>query len=371
MNVAPGRIRVLIVTTHLAIGGAETALLELVRRLDPRRYDVAVCSLMEGGPLAPAFRGLGVPVHELGVAPRLAELHGARVISLMLRWRPHVIHARLILASLWARLGRLSGARVLSDELGLSLDRPRAVTWLNRATRDLCDLTISNSRAVAARVSKRDGIPPSRIRVIYLGIDPARFPVGRPTEARYDLITVARLERYKGVLELPDILERLVVQRPGTTLAVVGDGSQREALEGAIRARALQRSIVLLGARTDVPELLGQARVFLLPSHEEGLSVAILEAMAAGLPVVATDVGGNAEAVASGRTGRLVAPRDPAALADAALGYLADPDLAAQHGSAARALIADRFDVRRMAQDYASVYEELYALRPCGHERPA
>lgn len=320
---------------------------------------MTVCSLAAGGDLLPEFRKLGVSVHELGVAPRLAELRGALLVPLVLRLRPHLIHTRLILASLWGRLGRLTGAPVMRDELGLSLDRPRPVIWLDRATGMLCDLTVANSRAVAEHVRRRDGIPPERIRVIYLGVDIARYGPAPDPRATYDLVTVARLERYKGVLDLPDAMARIVARRPGTTLAVVGEGSQRGALERALRDSGSKGAIRLLGQRRDVPELLRQARAFVLPSHEEGMSVAILEAMASGLPVVATDVGGNAEAVLAGRTGRLVPPREPAALADAALSYLEDPTMAAAHGSEARRIATERFDLRRTVREYEAVYDEL------------
>lgn len=353
-------MRILVATAHLGVGGAETLLLQLVRGLDRSRFDVTVCALVSGGVLTPSFRELGIRVHELGVVAGAGELRGVGLFALVARSRPDLIHARLILPSLWARLARPFGIRVITDELGLAEDRPPLITWINRATQPLCDLTIANSKAVAARVRERDGVPGSRLRVIYNGIDVARFsgiaPRSTPT---YDLISVARLERYKGIFDLVDAMERIVSRRPGTTLAMVGDGAGRVALERRIAERGLGSSIRLLGRRMDIADLLPLARVFVLASHEEGFPVAIVEAMAAGLPVVATAVGGNPEAVSTGRTGSLVPPRDPAALADAILVYLADPGLVRSHGAAGRTVALERFDLGRMIRDYEEVYESI------------
>ncbi|MBI4347413.1 MAG: glycosyltransferase [Elusimicrobia bacterium] len=353
------RTRVLLVTTHLAVGGSEMQLLRLARGLDPERFEITVCSLMSGGSLVPAFRHLGLPVHELGVSAKLGELNGLRLAAVIARFRPHVVHGRLILASLWARLGRPFGARVICEERGLALDRPRAVTWIDRATRSFCDVLVVNSAAVATRVRARDAFPAERIRVIRPGIDVGAFRADGSDERPYDLITIARLETLKGVLDLPDVMQRILAVRPATTLAIAGDGSKADELRRAVEQRGLGPRVLLLGERRDVPDLLARARVFLLPSHEEGLSAAILEAMASGLPVVATDVGGTAEAVQNGVTGQLAPPRDADGLAAAALRYLSEPAMAEAHGVAGRERANRSFSIGRMIVEYAELYEEL------------
>lgn len=360
------RTRVLLVTTYLGVGGSEVQLLHLARGLDLDRFDVGVCSLIGGGALVPAFRELGLAVDELGVTPKLGQLNGLRLASVIARSRPHVVHGRLIVASLWARLGRLFGARVICEERGLALGRPRAIRWIDRLTQPLCDVLVVNAEAVGVHARTRDGVPAARVRVIRPGIDVEMFRAGDPRERPYDLITVARLETLKGILDLPDVMQRIVAVRPTTTLAIVGHGSQAEELRRQVDRRGLGDRILLLGERGDVPELLARARVFVLPSHEEGLSTAVLEAMASGLPVVATDVGGNSEAVVSGETGSLVPPRDHDRMAAAALRYLTGPALATAHGAAGRDRVRRSFWIRRMIAEYETLYEELRAGPPAG-----
>jgi glycosyltransferase involved in cell wall biosynthesis len=352
------RTRVLLVTTYLGVGGAEVQLLRLARGIDRRRFEVSVCSLVGGGALAGALRELGLAIHELGVTPKLGQLRGLRLASVIARSRPQIVHGRLIVASLWARLGRPLGARVICEERGLALGRPRLVRWIDRATQPLVDVVVVNSDAVAERVRARDGVPAARIRVIHPAIDLDAFRA--PAAQRpYDLITVARLETLKGILDLPEVMQRIVAVRPTTRLAIVGGGSEAAELQRQIHRRGLADRVVLLGERSDVPDLLARARVFVLASHEEGLSSAILEAMASGLPVVATDVGGNREAVVDGQTGALVPRRDHARIAGAALRYLQAPDLAEAHGAAGRDRVAREFTTERMVVEYERLYDEL------------
>jgi glycosyltransferase involved in cell wall biosynthesis len=231
------------------------------------------------------------------------------------------------------------------------------MTWLNRATRPLAAVTIANSRAVARRVEERDGIRP---RVIYGGVDLDRFSQ-RPQDksATLDVVTVLRLERYKGIFDLIDAMAQLVAKRPETRLGICGTGAEERVVASAIHDRGFGDRVVLFGAEEDVPRRLREANLFVLPSHEEGLPNAVLEAMACGLPVVGTRVGGTPELVEDGVTGTLVPPRDSAALADAMLRYLNDSSLMDAHGRAARARVSARFDVVATVRAYEALYVEL------------
>ena len=346
------------VATTLEVGGAERSLVELIRRLDRRRYRPVVCALLSGGALRQELEALDVPVHELGVAAGARELLGLRLWPVLRRERPRIVHGRLVLANLWARTGKLFGARVVCEERGLARDRPQFLSWLNRSTARLCDVLIANSEAVAAVVRSRDG---GRARVIHGGVDTIRFHPGSSEACSWDIVSVTRLERYKGVWELLEAFAKVRARRPAMRLALVGDGSERPAIEAWLRREGHAAAVTLLGNRGDVPALLRRGRVFALASHEEGFANAVLEAMATRLPVVATAVGGNVEAVLDGVTGTLVAPGDPTALADALLKYLSDPMRAAHAGAAGLDRVRSRFDVLITAAAYASVYEELLA----------
>lgn len=344
-------IRVLYVMTTLDVGGAERSLFELVRRLDRTQFEPTVCTLISGGRMIPQFEQLGVRVFELGVGAGLAELNGARIVPVLARVRPHVIHSRLILSNLWARTG-WPIARVICEERGLAEDRPRFMTIANRASARLVARTIANSQAVAAKIRERDKISAD---VIYGGIDTARFSpaTAAPTT---DLVTVTRLETYKGVFDLVEAMREVVARRASTTLKIYGGGSQRDALAAKIDEHGLQANIGLCGETDDVPSRLREGRVFVLASHEEGLPNAVMEAMAVGLPVVATGVGGTRELVVDGLTGALVPARDPKALAAALLAELEQPS---GRGAAGRARALDRFDIVRTVARYEALYREL------------
>ncbi len=346
-------IRILYVMTTLDVGGAERSLLELVRRLDRSRFAPSVCSLMTGGRLVETFEASNVPVFELGVAGGVAELNGARIVPLLARVRPQIVHSRLILSNLWARLGRFR-AKVISEERGLAEDRPRFMTLLDRWSSPLVTRQVANSHAVAERMRTRDRSSPV---VIHGGIDTDRFYPGAK-EPECDLVTVTRLERYKGVFDLVDAMREVVARRPGATLRIYGGGSKLAELTAKVREDGLAANIEVCGERADIPARLQEGRVFVLASHEEGLPNAVMEAMAAGLPVVATEVGGTPELVGPD-TGMLVAARRPSELAAAILRYLGDRELRTAHGAAARAHAVAKLDVRTTVARYEALYQEL------------
>jgi glycosyltransferase involved in cell wall biosynthesis len=354
-----GRLRILYILTTLEAGGAEASLLELLQRFDRSRFRPVVCSLISGGRLRTRFNDLDIPVIELGVQPGLAEIKGARLLPLLLRLRPDIVHSRLILSNLWARMGQFAGARVICEERSLDLTRPALMTRLNRATHRLCTVAVANSQAVATAMLERDRIPPHKLRVIYGGVDTARFKPAATAQGSVDFVSVARLERYKGVFDLVDAIAQLRAERPLATLALVGDGTQRELLESALIAKGLNAAVSLRGWQSEVTTELWRAHVFVNASHEEGWPNAILEAMACGLPVVATDVGGTAELVRDGETGLLVEPRQPAALARALQRYLDEPALVETHGRAARQRVLEHFPIEATVAAYERLYAEL------------
>lgn len=354
-------IRVLYVLPGLDVGGAERTLLDLLIRIDRNFVDPIVCSLFPGGAMRDEFVASGIPVVELQAGRGIRQLLGVGLLPLLLRLRPRIVHSRLILANMVGRLGRMTGAYVLSEELGTEDDRPLRATMMNRATIGLSHLIATNASEVAERVHRRDGVPWSRIRIVRNGVDIMRFsPPVAAGATDFDVISVCRLEPIKGLLDFIDAAARIVTAHPSFRAALVGDGSQRVVLEEAVRARQLEQNILLAGPQKDIPEWLRRSSLFVLPSYQEGLPNGVMEAMACGLPVVATAVGGVPELVVDNTTGRLVGPGEPNALGAAILGYLNSPEQRASHGRAARARALEQFRMEVTVRGYEQLYRELY-----------
>ena len=191
--------------------------------------------------------------------------------------------------------------------------------------------------------------------VLHNGIDLEQFAFNGPDPAG-PAVLVARLAPVKDVDTLLRAAALIVEQRPDFRLEIAGDGPCRGALEALRDQLRLGEQVRFLGGVRDVPRLLTRARLFVLSSLTEGVSLTLLEAMARGLPAAATAVGGNPEVVAAGETGLLVPPRDPAALAAAVLHLWTQPEEAAAMGRAGRARVEQHFDVRRMVAEYEAMY---------------
>jgi glycosyltransferase involved in cell wall biosynthesis len=225
---------------------------------------------------------------------------------------------------------------------------------------------LTSTIVCVSETERREGVAartcdPARTVVILNGVDP-QAAVIRTHEGvdRPRLVSVGRLKAPKDFPTLLEAVSRLAHQP--LDLRVIGDGPDRAALEEMIQALGLDTRVQLVGDRDDVLALLGESDCFVLSSTSEGLPISILEAMAAGLPVVASDVGGVHELVAPDVTGLLVPARDPAALAQALGSLLVDASVRARLGAAARAAVEERFNVDRVRKEHLTLYESLLGM---------
>ena len=377
--------KILFVIGTLEVGGSETQLVELASRIDRARFEALVCSLTSGGPLEAALRARGVRVFSLGLtgfrrrnplqwpsAAFRAAVATGRLYRLMRRERPDVVHGLLISAYVLATfVGRLARVRVIvagRRSLGLFKEDKRVHLLLERLADTMTDLFIANSEAVRLDTVAREGIPPDKILVVYNGIDLARFgEIGTavPSDARGPrVIVVSNLIPYKGHDYFLIAWKEVLAAFPDAVALLVGDGPARPTLEAQARRLGIEHAVRFLGVREDVPALLASADVFVHPSLQEGYSNAVLEAMAAGRPIVATAVGGNVEAIADGRTGLLVPPRDSAALKAAMLRLLHDRQEAARMGHQARTAVQQRHEMSRMISEYERIYDDVLSSTP-------
>jgi sugar transferase (PEP-CTERM/EpsH1 system associated) len=355
----------------LAVGGTENGVVNLVNALagEMRHTVVAVTT---SGPLA-ARLPASVAVHALGKRPGIDPRAVLRLVALFRRIRPDVVHTRNWGAFDAVPAARLAGVRVvIHGEHGREAADPegqdRRRNGLRRLLSPLVAQWVTVSNDLRRWLVHRVGIPADRVLTIHNGVDTTRF-AERDREAAREALglepgrpvvgTVGRLDPVKDHVRLVTAFRSVVARRPDALLVICGDGPLRNELRRAVEAAGLQGSVRLLGERDDVPRVLAAFDVFTLPSIAEGISNTILEAMATGLPVVATRVGGNPELVEDGVTGRLVEPRRAEVLAQALLDYLNDPVLTRLHGKAARQRCVTEFSLERMAARYRALYRRL------------
>lgn len=365
-----GTLNVMQVTYSLDLGGAEIVLLNLVERMDRSRFRPMVCSFQRGGSLKPRFEALGVPVFEVEKKEGNDWRLYSKLARLFWRERVDVVHTHNSYMWLYAGpAGRWAGARVAHTEHSNIPKEKWKLKWASKGLARITGRIIADSKIVADFMIHETGLPEKKIQVIYNGVDAGRFEkkhdiaalrrsLGLAEEDRV-VGTIARLVPVKNHAVLLDAFDRIAQRIKNVRLLIVGDGELRGEMEEKARRLGLQARVHFLGAREDIPDLLPVMDLFVLSSESEGLSIALLEAMAAGLPVVATRVGGTPELVIHGETGLLVRSGHPLELADAITRLLSQPALAAQYGRAGRERVRRFFNLKRMVSEYEGVYASV------------
>ena len=378
----PGRrLRVLYLIDSLGPGGAEQLLAAYLPRLMERGVDpvVAVLKEREGNPVASVIEAAGIPVQSLGIRRMRERTAYRRVAEVVAATAPDVVHTQLELSN---TLGTIAASRLGIPSLSTihTLDRP--APWSRDSVRfrlmagvlrRRADLVIAVSASARIHFLGRSRARAEQVTTIRNGIDLGAFGrhAERPT-ARAELgiaadelvaVTVAVLRQPKGIDDMIDALPAITAAVPAMRYLIVGDGEHGPALRERVAAAGLADRVVFAGARTDVARMLAVADVFVLPSHTEALPTVLIEAMAAGLPVVATDVGGIPEMVERGSSALLVPPHRPDLLADAVTRVLSSPLQAAAMGKAGSRLAAARFDIDRQAQRLVDEYRLLVMRR--------
>jgi glycosyltransferase involved in cell wall biosynthesis len=363
-------VRILEALTSGGLGGTETSLLGLLKHLDRGAFECEVSVLDGGGPVADRLRGMGVPVHDLR--------RGAGYAGAARRFRRLVADRRYDIVHLYGfRMGLMGRIlvsrtrprpRVVQGIRGLHLTESDEVTnWkarlallVERATSSLVDAYIANSQGAADFLTRR-GLAASKFTVIPNGVELQDTLAARSPSEHLEIVCVAHFRPGKRHGDLIEALALLRERGAAARCVLIGEGVRRSRVEALVRERRLDGSVEFAGLRSpeQVRQALSLAGVFVLPSASEGSPMSVLEAMAAGLPVVATDVPGTREVVVPGSTGILVPPEDPAALADALERLHGDPALRAGMGDAARARAERRFSIAQAVERHAAAYAAL------------
>lgn len=366
-------IRLVEFTNTFDVGGGEVQLVELLRRL-PADYAVAVHALEARGPLLAETRALGYEphVHPLhgSLLSRSAVAEAARLARWLRRERTDVVHAHDFYSTLLGvPAARLAGVPVVISRFDLVHWHGRARHLALAAASHAADAVVANCQAVKELVVSKERVPASRVVVIRNGLDLQRFdelrrsPLAAPLpDAGGAAVAVLVANMRHEVKRQEDFLRALAAaRREGARLVgfLVGEGARQPALEAMAREMGLEGAAFFLGRRGDVPALLAHAAMGVLCSRQEGLSNAVIEGMAAGLPMVVTDAGGNAELVADGERGFVVPPERPELLAGALVRVLADPARARRMGEAARRFVETELGLDRMVAEHDRLYREL------------
>jgi glycosyltransferase involved in cell wall biosynthesis len=359
-------MRIAHVLASYEVGGAECIALSLAGRQRAKGHEVLALALaVPDGPMVPRFRAAGVPAHCIRKGAGLDWTLPPRLLTFFLRERIQVVHTHNPQGLIYAALPtRLAGLRLVHTKHGEAVETGRRM-WLRRQASRLADAVVSVSRQTDEHARHMGEGHGSKLHVIENGVDLSRFrpdregcsavraELGVPPGARL-VGTAGRLEEVKNQA----LLLRAAAPLLGSNLrlVLVGDGPLRASLQALVRELGRDAEVRFLGTRSDMPRVMAALDLFVLSSHTEGLPVVLLEAMATGLPVVCTAVGGIAEVVEDGRTGLLVREGDEVRLRESMARLLGDPALAMRMGEDGRARAVERYSVDRMV----ARYEELY-----------
>lgn len=364
----PSTPLVMHVVPTLEAGGAERLVYELTKRLPANGFEAEAVSVVRGGLLETLFREAQIPLTIIGRRGLLGLRATRELFRLMRLRRPDVVHTHLFGADVWGRLAaRLAGIRVVvSTEHSMNRDHGFLRRFMKRRLVPLTSRFIAVSDEAKAYMVGVEGIPKTKVRVVKNGIDMSRV-LQRSARGFHDvprLITVGRLAPQKGQATL---LKALALVASPWTLDVIGTGPLEAELRSLAERLNVAGRIRWLGYRTDVSELLAQADVFCFPSRWEGLGLALLEAAAAGVPVVASGLPVFREVLGDGEA-TYVPAGDVPALAHALGDILRDPYPAVQRAQAASVRIRAEFSIEKMVGEYAKMYRELMSQKSKVHK---
>ncbi len=394
------RVRVVMLVPSLVVGGAERDIVRVAPRIDRSRFEVIVGVFSEAGPLVTELRDAGIEVvvrqevdarepdetgtrrrgiggamglasRTLGVVSWMGRLLAQRDASIAHFFLPHTYAYGMVAHDLYARRTRTVMSRLSLNYYGESLP---TLTWFERRYHKRVDRAVGNSAAILEEL-EAEGVPPERLRFIPNGLDTSLFVRDEVTRAQareefgarsdaFVMVAVGNLHEHKGHDDLLAALEYASPQLPGEWLLLIAGrdvDDRRQMLETQASERGLGGHVRFLGEIRDVPALLSAGDVFVHPSHHEGLPNAVLEAMAASLPVVATHVGGidqvigqDAEAI-----GVVVPPQEPAALGEALVAISQDAEGRRRMGELAQRRAESDYSIEACVAAYERLYSEL------------
>lgn len=362
---------VLLLIGQLERGGAERQLVELAKGLDKRRYRCTVCSLSKQIPIADELEDADLRFVSLKKMLPLDITRVPRLLALIHEEATDILHCFLPAANSWGRVaGELASVPVVIASVRNAIpDQKWVYTWINRVLAPVTDAVVVNASATKKLLIERREASPDQVELIYNGIDLARFDVAVDTrEKRVQLAlhpdrpVVAMVGRFVPQKDYATFLRAahlVLTEHPTARFLCVGNGPLLPEMTSLVADLGIAAQVAFAGERDDVPEIMHAIDVLALSSRWEGLPNVIMEAMAARRPVVATNVGGIPELVVEGRTGFVVLPQYPQALASRIVELLKDPVLSERMGTLGRRRIEELFCRERMVAQTDRLYQLL------------
>lgn len=374
------KLKILHVLHSLRIGGLENGVINLVNNMDPCRFDHAICCIDASGPMEERLSH-PIEMRSLGKGNGKDYLLPFRLTKVIREIGPDIVHTRN-----WGSIdgviaARLAGVRyIIHGEHGREAADPTGANRRRRLARKVLHPLIYQFVAVSEDIKKwlvEDvGIPLNKVVKIINGVDTERFqPAGYKTAAKTklglepDAFVIGSVGRLDPVKDYATLVRAFAIFASGKTgllgttdktlLVIAGTGPEEGALRRLAGELGIMEKIHFLGERLNISQVMQAMDVFVLPSIAEGISNTILEAMACGLPVVATEAGGNGELVEDGETGFLFPPKEKWLLGEKLTYYIRHPEIAREHGIRGRKRIEARFSLARMVQEYESLYLDM------------
>jgi glycosyltransferase involved in cell wall biosynthesis len=365
-------IKVLHVISKLPIGGVENLLLTVLRNCDRERFFPLVCSLSDKGEIGGEIEELGFKVvclnklkHRLDwtIVKDIYRCIKQNDIKVVFSYQYHAnLYGRIA-----AHLARVP-CIIASVHNVYTIDKKIHRRIINKYLAGWTDRIVAVSKAVKDDVLKYDGVPDGKVEIIYNGVDLSKFldtngssirdEFGIPLSAPV-IGTVGRLTLQKGQRYLLEAVSQLRGKFPRLVLLVVGDGPLKNELQDYTENLGIQESVIFTGSRRDVPSLLAAMDIFVLPSLWEGLSISLIESMAAGKPVITTDIAPIREVVNTDKVGVLVPPKNSTTLAGAIKLLLGNKALASSLGLAARERVFSTFNIETTIRRYTDIFEDI------------
>ena len=367
------KIKITLIIDNLEIGGAQKQFIELVKNIDRNKFKIIVVALsIHRINLLKELVDSGIEVRLIDQWGKICVPAFVKLFKLLKNERPDIVHTYLFTASLYGRIvAKLIGIPVvIVSERSTDNWKKSSYIWMDRILAKVTDRILVNAQTIKESLVKREKIPDKKIQIIYNGLDLNKFDSGRGNKDQIrenlgvlngNLVIgiIGRLSKEKDHLTFLNAAKQIISTTPRVNFIIVGDGHLRKELEDISINLGIKDSVIFMGNTSNVSDVLIATDILVSASLYEGCSNAILEAMATGLPVVATKVGGNKEIVTDGITGILITPQDPDALAEAVLSLLKNAELMKSMGKKGRERIEADFILSKMVKNTEEVYETL------------